>query len=127
MNPYFQEINKVTLPEEEGGIGIIHLVCTQNFWQKLTFLTPWFAHVRMRSRGDTSFSESFAYILNEWSHSKHFFFCNLVLELFALPKLHLTTLVFVWVFRAAELFSSISTCFLKTMKQDFSMMDKKCI
>ena len=39
------------------------------FPKKLTYLTPWYAHVRLRIRGvrNVSFSESFANILNRWS------------------------------------------------------------
>ena len=36
------------------------------FFEKLTFLTPWYTHVRARIR-NVSFLENFAYILNEWS------------------------------------------------------------
>ena len=37
--------------------------------KKLTFITPWYAHVRVRSRGirNVSFPETFAYLLNERS------------------------------------------------------------
>ena len=40
-------------------LGIIHLVRTQHFPKKPTFLTPW--HVR-----NVTFSENVAYVLNEW-------------------------------------------------------------
>ena len=36
------------------------------FFEKLTFLTPWYTHVRARIR-NVSFLENFAYTLNEWS------------------------------------------------------------
>ena len=38
------------------------------FSKKLPFLTPWYAHVRVRIRGvrNVSFSENFAYVLNGW-------------------------------------------------------------
>ena len=43
------------------------------FFEKLTFLAPWYAHVRVRTyRGDVrnvSFSENVAYLVNEWSLS----------------------------------------------------------
>ena len=37
--------------------------------KKLTFLTPWYAQVRVRIRGfrNVSFSENFAYALNRWT------------------------------------------------------------
>ena len=43
--------------------GIIHLVFTQKFSQKLTFLKPWYAYQEVRN---VSFSENFAYVINEW-------------------------------------------------------------
>ena len=50
--------------------GVIHLVCTQSFPKKLTFRTPWYAHVRVyQGVRNVGFSESFAYVLNEWPYS----------------------------------------------------------
>ena len=37
----------------------------RTFSKKLTFLTPWYAHVR-----NVSFSENFVYVINEWSQIK---------------------------------------------------------
>ena len=34
-----------------GYLGIIHLVRAQNFPKKLTFYIPWYAHLRVRIRG----------------------------------------------------------------------------
>ena len=39
--------------------------------EKLTFLTPWHAHVRVR----VSFSGNFAYVLSEWSQLRLQIFC----------------------------------------------------
>ena len=48
------------------------------FSEKLTFLTPWYAHIRVRIREvrNVSFSENFAYVLNAWSLSSQ----NIFLE-----------------------------------------------
>ena len=51
---------------------VIHLVSTQKSSEKLAFLSPWYSHVRtcayQRGRNVT-FSETFAYVLNEWPPS----------------------------------------------------------
>ena len=43
------------------------------FSEKLTFLSPWYAHVLVRIRGLEMFffSENVAYVLNEWPPVKH--------------------------------------------------------
>ena len=43
--------------------GIIHAVRTKNFSETLTFLTPWYAHVSRRARGQEILV--FAYSLND--------------------------------------------------------------
>ena len=44
-------------------IGIIHPLSTYaKFLEKVTILTPWYAHVQV------SFSKNFAHVLNGWSH-----------------------------------------------------------
>ena len=50
-------------------LKIIHLASLQKFSKKLTFLTFWYAHVRVRvSRvRNGSFSENFVKVLNEWT------------------------------------------------------------
>ena len=53
----------------DGDWGIIHLSTCINLSEKLTFLTPWYAHVRTsayQGARNVSFSENFAYILNGW-------------------------------------------------------------
>ena len=47
----YWRINKSHLELYQGLFGTIHLVCTQRFPEKLTFLIPWYAHVRVRIRG----------------------------------------------------------------------------
>ena len=46
--------------------SVIHLVRTK--FEKLTFLTPWYAHIRVPFQGvrNVSFSKNFAYVLNGW-------------------------------------------------------------
>ena len=36
------------------------------FSEKQIFFTQWYAHVRVRGVKNVSFSENFAYVLNEW-------------------------------------------------------------
>ena len=44
------------------------LVRTQDFLKKLTFLNPWYTHVILFSFfRNVTFSNNFAYVLNEWS------------------------------------------------------------
>ena len=42
--------------------------CTE-FSEKLTFLSPFVTYVWYQGKGNASFSEKFAYVLNEWSHA----------------------------------------------------------
>ena len=48
-------------------IGIIHLVCTQNFPKNYYFLLP---HTHTQGVRNISFLENLAHVLNEWSHIK---------------------------------------------------------
>ena len=60
--------------ENSNSIGISHLLRTQNFLEN----THWYALERMcfRGVGNVSFSEYFAYALNEWSHRTSSEFAN---------------------------------------------------
>ena len=47
--------------------GDISFITFAKFSEKLTYLTPWYAHVRVRLRGvgNVSFSENFTNAINE--------------------------------------------------------------
>ena len=52
--------------------GIIHLVRTQNFRKKLTFLTPWYAHVRVCIGGKKcNFSGKYCVRATKWMTPKN--------------------------------------------------------
>ena len=58
ISRYILEVTLQTLKTSRSHIAneIIHLVCKQNFPKKLTFLSPRYAHVRVRIKGVRNFS-----------------------------------------------------------------------
>ena len=76
VNTYFFFFNRFCLLLMQVNIAAItrdySFSIYAKFSEKLTFRTPWYAHVRVYIRGirNISFLENFAYFLNEWSPSK---------------------------------------------------------
>ena len=51
-----------------SNFGIIHSLLNAKFFEKLIFLTSWYAHVRVHiGIRNISFLEIFVFVLNEWA------------------------------------------------------------